>query len=339
MARTFQNIRLFQNLTVLENVLIGRHCRLKAGILGAALRTRATREEERRAVEYSYDLLDRFGMARLRQRMGKKTCLTASSDDWKSFEPWLPNRFLLLLDEPAAGMNIGETRELDELILRIRDEEKISVLLIEHDMSLVMHLSDNIFVMDYGDLSHRARLTRSNTIPWLSKRIWARSFSHAAEPQKYVDTYYGNIQALKGVSMDVEEGEIITLLGANGAGKSTTLMSICGVVPPRNGQITFMGQNHNPMSARKKSCRWASCRFRKDAGFSRSCRLWKIWTWAPSFGTTKPALNKTSNTCSIFFPILAKRRHQAGGDLKRRRAADAGHFQGADGATETASAG
>jgi branched-chain amino acid transport system ATP-binding protein len=149
MARTFQNIRLFPELTVLENVMIGRHCRMKAGIVGAALRTRRTREEEKKAVAHSYRLLTRFNLERHVNELAKNL----PYGDQRRLEivrALATEPFLLLLDEPAAGMNIAETKDLIVLINRIRDEEGIAILLIEHDMSLVMSLSDRIFVMDYG---------------------------------------------------------------------------------------------------------------------------------------------------------------------------------------------
>jgi ABC-type branched-subunit amino acid transport system ATPase component len=146
--------------------------------------------------------------------------------------------FMLLLDEPAAGMNPQETQELDELIINIRETEGISILLIEHDMKLVMSLSDRIFVMDYGKKIAQGTPKRSAKI-----RPSSRPISERKSMLSLVDihTFYGNIQALKGVSLEVKEGEIITLIGANGAGKTTTLMSISGIVPPRSGDIRFMG--------------------------------------------------------------------------------------------------
>ena len=149
MARTFQNIRLFPTMTVLENVMIGRHCRTSSGILGAVFRGPSTIREEKAVVEFSYEMLRKIG-------------LPGHSDDLAKNLPYGAQRrleiaralatepFLLLLDEPAAGLNIQETKELDSLIQKIRDEEKISILLIEHDMKLVMSISDRIVVMEYG---------------------------------------------------------------------------------------------------------------------------------------------------------------------------------------------
>jgi len=151
LARTFQNIRLFQNMTVLENVMIGRDCRLKAGILGAILRNRKTREEEERVIHDSHEVLRKIGLERYVNDLAKNLPYGAQRR-LEIARALATEPFLLLLDEPAAGMNPYETRELDELILRLRSDEKLTIFLIEHDMSLVMRLSDRIYVMDYGKL-------------------------------------------------------------------------------------------------------------------------------------------------------------------------------------------
>ena len=149
LARTFQNIRLFNDLTVLENVLIGCHCRMKAGLLGALFRDRKTRIEERAMAEFSYQLLDCYGLGGAANELAKN--LPYGAQRRLEIVRALATRpSLLLLDEPAAGLNIGETRELENLIHMIRERENLSVLLIEHDMSLVMSISEQIYVMEYG---------------------------------------------------------------------------------------------------------------------------------------------------------------------------------------------
>ena len=149
LARTFQNIRLFQNMTVLENVMIGRHCRCKSGIAGAVFRNRGTVEEEEQVVADSYAILEKIGLEGFVNEFAKNLPYGAQRR-LEIARAMATEPFLLLLDEPAAGMNPQETLELDELIVKIRDEENISILLIEHDMKLVMSLSDRIFVVDYG---------------------------------------------------------------------------------------------------------------------------------------------------------------------------------------------
>lgn len=149
MARTFQNIRLFSNMTVLENVMIGRHCRTSSGIVGAILRGRSTIKEEKDVVDFSYNILKKTGISHLVNEFAKNLPYGAQRR-LEIARAMATEPFLLLLDEPAAGMNPRETRELDELITRLRDEDNVSILMIEHDMKLVMSLSDRIFVMDYG---------------------------------------------------------------------------------------------------------------------------------------------------------------------------------------------
>jgi branched-chain amino acid transport system ATP-binding protein len=151
LARTFQNIRLFGNMTVLENVMIGRHVRLKAGILGAILRNRQTREEEEKVIYDSYEILKRLGLGRYVNDLARNLPYGAQRR-LEIARALATEPFLLLLDEPAAGMNPYETKELEGLIKKIRDTEDVSIFLIEHDMSLVMSLSERIYVMDYGKL-------------------------------------------------------------------------------------------------------------------------------------------------------------------------------------------
>ena len=149
MARTFQNIRLFSDMTVLENVMIGRHCRTKAGIWGALTRNPATRREEQESIDISYSLLE---TVHLQDLWNEKACNLAYGAQRRleiaralATEPRM-----LLLDEPAAGMNPQETNELKDLVLQIRADRDLSILLIEHDMGMGMSLSDRIYVMEYG---------------------------------------------------------------------------------------------------------------------------------------------------------------------------------------------
>ncbi|MDD2219003.1 MAG: ABC transporter ATP-binding protein [Desulfoplanes sp.] len=149
MARTFQNIRLFPTMTVLENVIVGRHCRTHSGILGAVMRNSRTRREEQESVDRSYELLEKVGLQMFADELAKNLPYGAQRR-LEIARSMATDPFILLLDEPAAGMNPQETAELGELVLRIREQEKIAVLLIEHDMKVVMRLSDRIYVVEYG---------------------------------------------------------------------------------------------------------------------------------------------------------------------------------------------
>src|SRR5205823_12665474 len=148
-ARTFQNIRLFANLSALENVMIGRHVRTRSSVLGAVLRTRQTLREERDIESGALELLDYVG---IRSRANDAAGSLPYGDQRRleiaralATEPRL-----LALDEPAAGMNAAESLALRKLIQAIRGDG-ITVLLIEHDVRLVMNVCDRVMVLDYGE--------------------------------------------------------------------------------------------------------------------------------------------------------------------------------------------
>ncbi|MGD2100113.1 MAG: ABC transporter ATP-binding protein [Desulfobacterales bacterium] len=147
-ARTFQNIRLFKSMTVLENVKVGMHCRTQSGAVRALLKTPAVKREEKEIVEKSLEILEFIGLTRFH-------------NDYASGLPYGEQRRLeiaralatqpdlLLLDEPAAGMNPRETADLMDLIMKIR-ETGLTIFLVEHDMRLVMGISEIVTVLDYG---------------------------------------------------------------------------------------------------------------------------------------------------------------------------------------------
>lgn len=172
LARTFQNIRLFPGMSVLENVVVGRSVRLRTGYWGALFNTRAFQEEDRAAIQRSVELLQFVG-------------LSAKANELAGNLPYGEQRRLevaralatdpklLLLDEPSAGMNPQETEGTKQLIRRIRDDRGIAVLLIEHDMRLVMTVSDSITVLDYG------------------RKIAEGDAKHIREHPKVIEAYLG----------------------------------------------------------------------------------------------------------------------------------------------------
>ena len=260
-ARTFQNIRLFPGMTVLENLLVAQHNRLMLasgytlfGILGFPSYAAA----ERAAIDKARDWLDRIG-------------LLARADDPAGDLPYGAQRrleiaramctepVLLCLDEPAAGLNPRESAELNALLLAIRDEHAISILLIEHDMSVVMEISDHVVVLDYGvkiadgDAGGGAqrsegdrRLSRRRRRGRGEGRSGGRAMTSPLLSVRGVKTFYGRVMALKGVDLDVNDGEIVTLIGANGAGKSTLMMTICGNPRAREGTHRLRRPRHHP---------------------------------------------------------------------------------------------
>ena len=148
-ARTFQNIRLFANMTVLENVQIGMHCRMKASALGAMLRNGKVQAEESQSRIKAIELLDYVGLGRHAEAVAKNL----SYGDQRRLEiarALASNPKLLLLDEPTAGMNPQETSGMTSFIDQIRRDLGLTILLIEHDMKVVMGISDHIAVLDHG---------------------------------------------------------------------------------------------------------------------------------------------------------------------------------------------
>ncbi len=147
-ARTFQNIRLFPEMTALENVMVGRHVRTGSGLLGAVLRTRSFRDEEKRIRDRALELMEYVGIGRYAEFKAR----TLSYGDQRRLEiarALATDPKLIALDEPAAGMNATEKVVLRELIDRIRKDGR-TILLIEHDVKLVMGLCDRVTVLDYG---------------------------------------------------------------------------------------------------------------------------------------------------------------------------------------------
>jgi len=149
MARTFQNLRLFKSMTVLENVMSGMHCRSSAGPIGAILRTPSQQQEEAEINEFCETCLDFVGLREAKDRIASNLAYGDQRRvEWARALATKPK--LLLLDEPAAGLNYDEKQQLIDLIKRIRDQLGITIFLIEHDMGLVMKVSEKITVIDYG---------------------------------------------------------------------------------------------------------------------------------------------------------------------------------------------
>ena len=150
-ARTFQNIRLFATMSALENVLVGQHARMRAGLIGSILRPPWVVGEERRVREHGRDLLAYVG---LEPRAFDELAVNLSYGDQRRVEiarALASDPRLLLLDEPTAGMNPQESADLTEFMERLRDERGLTILLIEHDMQVVMNVSERITVLDHGE--------------------------------------------------------------------------------------------------------------------------------------------------------------------------------------------
>ena len=166
---------------------------------------------------------------------------------------------ILLLDEPAAGMNPVETHEITELIGKLRDEGGYTILVIEHDMHVVEGISDRVVALDHGVKiaegsfdAGRHRPARRRGVPRDEgdgdEVSEASRHENGAAPEPLlrldaVDTFYGQIHILQGLNLEVRAGELVCLLGGNASGKSTTLKTVLGIVQPRNGSVKFDGED------------------------------------------------------------------------------------------------
>jgi branched-chain amino acid transport system ATP-binding protein len=174
-ARTFQTVRLFPAMTVLENTMVGQHCRTRSGVFGAVLRLPGTRAEERRVLEQSRSALSFFGnrLAGYRENQPAFVLSYANRRRLEIARAMATQAKLILLDEPTAGMNPRETQEMTELIGKLRDERGFTIVVIEHDMRLVKGVSDRVVALDYG------------------RKIADGTYEEVAHDERVVEAYLG----------------------------------------------------------------------------------------------------------------------------------------------------
>jgi ABC-type branched-subunit amino acid transport system ATPase component len=258
MARTFQNLRIFVNMSVLDNVLVGCHRHEKSGFWTGGLGLPSQRREEKRSRQRAMDALELVGLKD--QAMLPAASLPYGQQRLVEIARALASEpRLLLLDEPAAGMNASEREYLIARIQTIRDAG-VTVLLVEHDMDLVMDISDEVNCLDYGKLiacgipeqiqrdekviEAYLGVERGEVDLCATRHLVDGESCPVPEDMLVVEdlvTAYGSIEALHGVSMTVHKGMVVAVLGANGAGKSTLLHTISGIVHPNRGRIHFQG--------------------------------------------------------------------------------------------------
>jgi len=152
-ARTFQNVRLFPNMTILENVMVAQHCRSKQGVFGALFRTKAFRAEEQEIRDRGEEVLGFFGSRLVGYRLDQPASVLsyANRRRLEIARAMATAPTLLLLDEPVAGMNPKESEELTDLIGKLRSEWGFTIVMIEHDMGVVRDVSDRVVVLDHGE--------------------------------------------------------------------------------------------------------------------------------------------------------------------------------------------
>jgi ABC-type branched-subunit amino acid transport system ATPase component len=266
-GRTFQNIRLCKELSVLDNVRVAYDTRLSTSPLAALFALPGLRRDEERSAAESFALLESFGLASLADKPAR--ALPYGLQRRLEIARAIALKpSLLLLDEPAAGLNHAEMDEMLRFLRWVRDHFEVTIVLIEHHMKLVMGLCDRISVFDFGakiaegtpdeiranrrvidaylgeETGEKWREHPARGIETLNREQDARSTPNAAPALAVRDltVNYGDITAVKGISFEVKRGEIFTLIGANGAGKTSTLRALSGL-RPYGGVVQLHGRD------------------------------------------------------------------------------------------------
>jgi ABC-type branched-subunit amino acid transport system ATPase component/ABC-type branched-subunit amino acid transport system permease subunit len=349
-ARTFQNVLLWRRMTVLDNAMVGLHGRTHVDLVRSLLLPALLRPEERRARDRARGLLAFVGLAgRERDRAG--TLPYADQRRLEIARALAADPDLLVLDEPAAGMNPTEAQALVELVRHIRDAG-ITVVLIEHRMEVVMGISDVVTVLESGEViatgtPHQvqndplviaAYLGEQDVPPdeSVATRVesageggveTAATESTESEPGdeprgeamltvRGLAVQYGAVRALGGIDVDVYEGEVVALIGSNGAGKSTSLKTVSGMAElfkAVQGEITFRGERIERRPAHRIA-RMGLAHVPEGRRVFPESTVEENLTLG-GYGRRDAAVRRSLDAIYERFPILAERRNSAAGLL------------------------
>jgi ABC-type branched-subunit amino acid transport system ATPase component len=289
LARTFQTLKLFLGLTVLENVEVAA---VSAGL------------PRRQARQQAYELLESLGATRLAD-LPAGALPYGQERRVEIARALATNPSFLLLDEPAAGLNEAESDDLLQTLAPIPQQTNCGMMIVDHDMRLIMRLCDRLHVLNYGKTIGEGSPDKVHRNPTVIEAYLVLEDVHAR---------YGAIAALRGISINVEQGEMVALIGVNGAGKTTTLMTIAGVLKPTQGTITFAGQSivgQSPEEIVRKGIALVPEGRRIFPGLTveENLRL------GAAIRTNRAEVQRDIDEMCTRFPILGERLKQPGGTL------------------------
>jgi ABC-type branched-subunit amino acid transport system ATPase component len=258
-ARTFQNLQLWGSMTVQENVTVPMDALGRRNTLGDALHLPFSTYAERASSERARAILHVLELDRHAKTQAGD--LPAGIQRRVEIARALAVRpQLLLLDEPAAGLDAGETEHLAELLRTVRERFHVSMLLVDHDMSLVLPVSDYVYVLDFGKVLAKGAPSAIQNDPKViaaylgeeSKQPADKVNNIVAAPRrdeapllevKKLAAGYGHLEVIRDINLVVRPGEVVACIGANGAGKTTTLRAISGMIHARSGKVEFQGRD------------------------------------------------------------------------------------------------
>ena len=269
-ARTFQNLALFPSMTLLENVMVGAHSQGKVGFVQSVSRIGVAREN-RRIRDDAGDLLHQLGLGHLMFRPAAGLPFGTLKRLEIARALAARPRFLLM-DEPASGLTHGEVDELGDTVLRIRDEFTLTILLVEHHMSMVMRVSDKVVAMDFGRKIAEGLPAEVQQDPHGDRGLPRERRDERArclEVSELQGAATARSTCCTRSRSPVDDGEIVVVLGANGAGKTTTMRAISGTIP-RSGNVDVRRRVDRRRRPPTPSCGRGSPRCPRGAARSRS---------------------------------------------------------------------
>jgi branched-chain amino acid transport system ATP-binding protein len=333
-GRTLQNVRLFPELTVFDNLRVAHHLQADSDAVSDAVAAGLSRQAEREIISHAEHVLDLVGMRYFHDKLaGELSYGTLRMLELACILALQPR--LLLLDEPSSGISQKETEALGPVLLRVKELTDASILIIEHDMPLVMGLADEIYAMETGGIiahgtpdevrrddrviaGYLGTMDSDDTAPKAARSPSSDMGDAMPEPMLEVrglEAHYGKVQVLYEVDLDVYPQEIVALLGTNGAGKSTVLKAISGLVRPSRGRVSFEGREITKMSP-EQTVRTGIAQVPGGRGVFPTLTVEENLTIG-GFARRRndPEVRATLERVLDYFPRLAERRNQAAGTL------------------------
>jgi branched-chain amino acid transport system ATP-binding protein len=326
-GRTLQNVKLFPNLSVFDNIRVALHRHQTVGVGTAAFRLPKLYTEEQATVDEANRVLGLIGMETWAEKFASElsygTLRLLELGCMLALKP-----SMLLLDEPASGISQKETEALGPLLRDIKDSTGATILMIEHDMPLVMGLSDYVYCLDAGRNLSEGTPEEVQADPDVLEAYLGTTETKASskttkkdEPERELllkvsglDVRFGKVQVLTGVDMEVRRGERIALLGTNGAGKSTILKAVSGLIPIAGGRVEWKSDDITGMPA-EQSVRLGLGQVPGGRGLFPSLTVTENLRMGGYLLANDKKITEAADKVTQYFPWIAERGDQRAGTL------------------------